>query len=65
MHDEAAPFRFQIEGSSAGNPARKLKQAWRTALSVIDEFQTAISKLPGYRCKDAGVVKTVQAVFRN
>ena len=29
-----------------------------------EEFQTAISRLPGYRCKDPGVVKTVQEVFR-
>jgi molybdate transport repressor ModE-like protein len=28
-----------------------------------EEFQMAISGLPGYRCKDAGVVKTVQAAF--
>jgi len=29
-----------------------------------EEFQTAISKLPGYRCKDAGIVKTVQEAFQ-
>jgi len=28
-----------------------------------EEFQTAISQLPGYRCRDAGVVKTVREVF--
>jgi len=28
-----------------------------------EEFQTAISQLPGYRCKDSGVVKTVQEAF--
>lgn len=28
-----------------------------------EEFQTAISQLPGYRCKDPGVVKTVQEGF--
>lgn len=28
-----------------------------------EEFQTAIAKLPGYRCKDAGIVKTVQEAF--
>ena len=30
-----------------------------------EEFQTAISQLPGYRCQDAGVVKTVQEIFRS
>lgn len=29
-----------------------------------EEFQTAISTLPGYRCKDAGVVKTVPEAFQ-
>ncbi len=29
-----------------------------------EEFQQAISELPGYRCKDAGVVKTVQDAFQ-
>src|SRR5215470_14400581 len=29
-----------------------------------EEFQTAISRLPGYRCKDAGIVKPVQEVFQ-
>jgi molybdate transport repressor ModE-like protein len=28
-----------------------------------DEFQTAISRLPGYRCKDPGVIKTVKEAF--
>ena len=28
-----------------------------------EEFQMAISQLPGYRCKDAGVVKTVHEAF--
>ncbi len=34
------------------------------AIMRSEEFQTAISKLPGYRCKDAGVVKTVQEAFQ-
>jgi len=42
-------------------------QSIKRVLAIMrsDEFQTAISKLPGYRCKDAGVVKTVQEVFRS
>ncbi|HEY2842386.1 MAG TPA: substrate-binding domain-containing protein, partial [Bryobacteraceae bacterium] len=28
------------------------------------EFQTAIANLPGYRCKDAGIVKTVPEAFQ-
>ncbi len=28
-----------------------------------EEFRTAISQLPGYRCKDAGVVKTIGEAF--
>jgi len=27
------------------------------------EFQEAISRLPGYRCEDAGIVKTVREIF--
>jgi molybdate-binding protein len=34
------------------------------AIMRSEEFQTAISQLPGYRCKDAGVVKTVQEAFQ-
>jgi molybdate transport repressor ModE-like protein len=34
------------------------------AIMRSEEFQTAISKLPGYKCKDAGVVKTVQEAFQ-
>ncbi len=34
------------------------------AIMRSEEFQTAISQLPGYRCKDAGVVKTVREVFQ-
>jgi len=29
-----------------------------------EEFQTAISQLPGYKCKDPGMIKTVQEVFQ-
>jgi molybdate transport repressor ModE-like protein len=34
------------------------------AIMRSEEFQTAISQLPGYQCKDAGVVKTVQEAFQ-
>jgi len=34
------------------------------AIMRSEEFQAAISQLPGYRCKDAGVVKTVQEAFQ-
>jgi len=34
------------------------------AIMRSEEFQMAISQLPGYRCKDAGVVKTVQEAFQ-
>jgi molybdate transport repressor ModE-like protein len=34
------------------------------AIMRSEEFQTAISQLPGYRCKDAGLVKTVQEAFQ-
>jgi len=34
------------------------------AIMRSEEFQTAISQLPGYRCNDAGVVKTVQEAFQ-
>jgi molybdate-binding protein len=33
------------------------------AIMRSEEFQMAISQLPGYRCKDAGVVKTVAEAF--
>src|ERR1700688_1429715 len=33
------------------------------AIMTGEEFQAAISQLPGYRCKDAGVVKTIQDAF--
>jgi molybdate-binding protein len=33
------------------------------AIMRSEEFQRAISGLPGYLCKDSGVVKTVQAAF--
>jgi molybdate transport repressor ModE-like protein len=37
----------------------------KRVLSIMrsEEFQAAISKLPGYRCSDAGVVKTVREAF--
>jgi molybdate transport repressor ModE-like protein len=34
------------------------------AIMQGEEFQTAISKLPGYRCLDAGMVKTVKETFQ-
>jgi molybdate transport repressor ModE-like protein len=34
------------------------------AIMRSEEFQMAISQLPGYRCKDAGVVKSVQEAFQ-
>jgi molybdate transport repressor ModE-like protein len=41
-------------------------EAMKRVLSIMrsEEFQTAISQLPGYRIKDAGSVKTVNEVFR-
>jgi molybdate transport repressor ModE-like protein len=33
------------------------------AVMRSEEFGVAISRLPGYRCKDAGVVKTIREVF--
>ena len=29
-----------------------------------EEFHTAVSRLPGYRSQDAGIVKTVKEVFQ-
>ncbi|MBZ5632238.1 MAG: hypothetical protein LAO55_03845 [Acidobacteriia bacterium] len=43
IHDEAASFRFQIEGRLAGNAARQLEQSWRTALSVIGNRSLVIT----------------------
>jgi molybdate-binding protein len=34
------------------------------AIMQGEEFQAAISKLPGYRCLDAGMVKTVKETFQ-
>jgi molybdate transport repressor ModE-like protein len=34
------------------------------AIMRSEEFQAAVSQLAGYRCKDAGVVKTVREVFQ-
>ena len=41
-------------------------EAMKRVLSIMrgEEFQTAISQLPGYRIKDAGSVQTVNEVFR-
>jgi molybdate transport repressor ModE-like protein len=41
-------------------------ESMKRVLSIMrsEEFQTAISKLPGYRPNDAGVVKTIEEVFR-
>lgn len=33
------------------------------AIMHSEEFQTAITQLPGYRCKDAGAVKTLREAF--
>jgi len=40
--------------------------AMKPVLSIMkgEEFQAAVSRLPGYRIKDAGMVKTVGEVFR-
>jgi len=37
MHDGAAAFSFELSGALAGEAARELNQAWRTASSVIGE----------------------------
>ena len=34
------------------------------AIMKGEEFQTAVSRLPGYRSQDAGIVKTVKEVFQ-
>ena len=41
-------------------------EAMKRVLAIMesDEFRTAIARLPGYRIKDAGSVKTVNEVFR-
>jgi molybdate transport repressor ModE-like protein len=40
-------------------------EAVKRVLAIMrgEEFQSAISQLPGYRCKDPGIVKTVQEAF--
>lgn len=40
-------------------------ESMKRVLAIMrgEEFQKAISQLPGYRCKDAGVIKTVAATF--
>jgi molybdate transport repressor ModE-like protein len=42
------------------------QEAMKRVLGIIRsaEFQTAVSKLPGYKPSEAGVVKTVKEVFR-
>jgi molybdate transport repressor ModE-like protein len=41
-------------------------EAMKRVLAIVrgEEFQAAISRLPGYRCSNAGLVKTVSSVFR-
>jgi molybdate transport repressor ModE-like protein len=41
-------------------------ESMKRVLSIMrgDEFQTAISQLPGYICLDAGVVKTIAQAFQ-
>ena len=41
-------------------------EAMKRVLSIMrgEEFQTAISQLPGYRSRDAGSVKTVKEAFQ-
>jgi molybdate-binding protein len=34
------------------------------AIMRSDEFRDAISALPGYRCKDAGAIKTIRQAFQ-
>ena len=34
------------------------------AIMRSNEFRDAISELPGYRCKDAGVIKTIREAFQ-
>jgi len=34
------------------------------AIMRSDEFRDAISQLPGYRCKDAGAIKTIREAFQ-
>jgi molybdate-binding protein len=38
----------------------------KRVLTVLrsNEFRDAISELPGYRCKDAGVIKTIREAFQ-
>jgi molybdate-binding protein len=42
------------------------QEVMKRVLAIIrgDEFQMAISKLPGYKPNDAGVVKTIKEVFQ-
>jgi molybdate transport repressor ModE-like protein len=41
------------------------QESMKRVLGVMrsEEFQTAISRLPGYRCHDAGIVKTIREAF--
>jgi molybdate transport repressor ModE-like protein len=41
-------------------------ESMKRVLSIMrgDEFQAAISQLPGYRCLDAGLVKTIAQAFQ-
>jgi len=41
------------------------QESMKRMLAVMrsEEFQAAISRLPGYRCRDAGMVKTIRDAF--
>jgi hypothetical protein len=43
IHDGAASFRFEIEGSLSGNAVRQVEQAWRTASSVIGDRSLVVA----------------------
>jgi hypothetical protein len=37
LHDEWDAFRFELAGSLSGEGAQSIYQAWRTALSIVDD----------------------------
>ncbi|MGA7413189.1 MAG: hypothetical protein WBW33_22125 [Bryobacteraceae bacterium] len=43
IHDGAASFRFEIEGSLSGNAATQVEQAWCTASSVIGDRSLVVA----------------------